>query len=467
MNTLSRRVALAVALTLPTTLSLADNAGTEELLRRIEALQRQYESRIAALEARIRDLETAASRPAASKAATAVPSAPAESPAAAAVRRENPALSLVLQGGAASYSQPPESLTLPGMPLGGEAGLREEGLSLWEAELTASATIDPLFFGRLTLGMHVDEGETELDIEEAFVDTLALPAGLGLRFGRFYSAAGYLNAHHTHAWDFADAPLAYRAFFGDQYADDGLRLSWLAPGPLYLDLDAELLRGDRFPGGGNRGGAGAVRGLSASLGGDAGTAASWQLGLSQLHFDVAGRMAAAHAHGADTAGPAFTGDSRLTLIDAVLKADLDHRRALILQAEYLRRHEDGRILIAEDSGDALLDYEGRQNGWYLQGVYRLDRRWGLGLRYDRLQADNRLAVLANATGEGNDEILEESGYLDDGRRPDRWTAMIDWSPSEFSRLRLQYARDRSRHRADDQFLLQYIMSLGAHAAHPY
>jgi hypothetical protein len=43
--------------------------------------------------------------------------------------------------------------------------------------------------------------------------------------------------------------------------------------------------------------------------------------------------------------------------------------------------------------------------------------------------------------------------------------MVDWSPSEFSRLRLQYARDDSREDTDDQVYLQYIMTLGAHGVH--
>lgn len=52
--------------------------------------------------------------------------------------------------------------------------------------------------------------------------------------------------------------------------------------------------------------------------------------------------------------------------------------------------------------------------------------------------------------------------------PSRQTAMVDWSPSEFSRLRLQLARDKSRNgEADNQVWLQYVMSLGAHGAHKF
>ena len=46
--------------------------------------------------------------------------------------------------------------------------------------------------------------------------------------------------------------------------------------------------------------------------------------------------------------------------------------------------------------------------------------------------------------------------------------MLDWSNSEFSRLRLQVARDRAMMGVtDNQVTLQYIMSIGAHGAHNF
>jgi hypothetical protein len=46
--------------------------------------------------------------------------------------------------------------------------------------------------------------------------------------------------------------------------------------------------------------------------------------------------------------------------------------------------------------------------------------------------------------------------------------MVDWSASEFSRIRLQLAQDKSRSDAtDNEVFLQYIVSLGAHGAHKF
>jgi hypothetical protein len=46
--------------------------------------------------------------------------------------------------------------------------------------------------------------------------------------------------------------------------------------------------------------------------------------------------------------------------------------------------------------------------------------------------------------------------------------MLDWSGTEFSRIRLQLAEDKSRADVTDrQVLVQYILSLGAHGAHRF
>jgi hypothetical protein len=46
--------------------------------------------------------------------------------------------------------------------------------------------------------------------------------------------------------------------------------------------------------------------------------------------------------------------------------------------------------------------------------------------------------------------------------------MVDYNPTEFSRVRLQAAADRARPGPTDwQWLVQYQMSLGAHGAHGF
>lgn len=472
MNKSFLNAAIVAALCVPASAFSAESADIGELKQMILQMKQQHQQQIQALEQRVQQAETRAAAAEEKAQSTEGKIVAVEEQVRAKPRSSdnsfNPAISLVLQGGYAAYSQDPEEFHLEGMPLGGEASLTEEGLALWETELTASANIDNLFYGQTTIGLHSHEGEIEVDVEEAFVDTLALPAGLGLRFGRFYSTVGYLNEKHTHAWDFADAPLAYQAFLGGQYRDDGIRASWVAPiDALFVEVGAEALRGGSYPGGGNTANLGAVHHLFANVGGDIGQNNSWQLGVSQMDVDVEARSASGHVHDDDGPTVTFNGDSDLTVLDAVWKTDLGGERALILQGEYFLRDEDGQVTLFEGTGDALFNYDGEQDGWYLQGVFQFNRQWRAGLRYDRLSADNDLAMVSNTTGEAAGDIFEESGYQSSSHDPHRWAAMVDWSPSEFSRVRFQYARDDSREQTDDQIYLQYIMTLGAHGAHQY
>jgi hypothetical protein len=55
-----------------------------------------------------------------------------------------------------------------------------------------------------------------------------------------------------------------------------------------------------------------------------------------------------------------------------------------------------------------------------------------------------------------------------GHDPSALAIMGDWTNSEYGRIRVQYNReDLNTGSVDNQFLLQYIMSIGAHGAHPF
>ncbi len=121
-----------------------------------------------------------------------------------------------------------------------------------------------------------------MSVEEAYGILTALPNGLTPKFGRFFSGLGYLNEQHQHAWDFIDAPLAYQAFLGGQYGNDGVQLKWVAPTDQFLELGAEVGNGAGFPGTErNKNGAGSGV-VYAHTGGDIGESHSWRAGLSYL-----------------------------------------------------------------------------------------------------------------------------------------------------------------------------------------
>lgn len=438
---------------------VADTAALREELRRLKA---DYEQRIQSLEARLSKAENAAADavvPAVTPAPLVPPSLGAE---AGADRRQragtgfNPKISLILDGGYADYSSKADA-DVPGVLLGEETGFREAGLALGETELVLEANIDHSFHGWATFAI---APEGEIGVEEAYINTLALPAGLAVKFGRFFSDIGYQNRQHAHAWEFVDAPLVYRALLGNQLGDDGLQFRWLAPTDLFFELGTELLRGDGFPAGGE--GRNGIKSATAfaHLGGDAGASGSWRLGLSHLRADANRRLS-----GDEDIGTSFDGKSDLTILDGVYKWVPNGNASLtnaVFQAEYFFRREHGDLLFDPDGSAEASRYDGDQQGFYVQGVYQFMPRWRVGLRYDRLMTDNRLGNPAPGTALG---LLAEDG----GDDPQRWSAMVDFSNSEFSRFRLQFSRDASRpdDELDEQIFLRYIFSLGAHPAHQF
>lgn len=372
----------------------------------------------------------------------------------------NPAISVILDGVYASYNNNPNNYSMPGYALGGEAGLAVEGFSLGHSEITLSNNIDDKFFGKFTLAVAEHDGAIEVELEEAFFETLALGNGFTLRGGRFYSALGYLNQQHEHAWDFYDAPLIYRGLFANQYFDDGVRLSFIAPTDLYLELGAEIFAGDKYPAGGSDSNIGSWVSFI-NLGGDINTSHSWQAGVSYWSADKIEREYASHDHAGTAEVPMFAGDSRIIGLNAIYKwaPDGNYREQNVkLQFEYFDRDENGGLTLLNSSPLEASTLNSAQYGWYTQVIWQFVRAWRVGIRYDMIDSDN--------TG-SDTAVLDEAGLLSNGHSPTRTSLMAEWVPSEYSRIRLQYNRDDSYPVTDDQLFLQYTFSIGAHGAHTY
>jgi len=464
--------ALVLALAAPCPALAVDSPADIAALRReMAAIRADYEVRLRALEQRLQAAEARATpappmpvQPpvAAAPAAATLPSAPAlAAPAAAAgsgASSFNPAVSLILSGLYARTSQDPARYAISGfqLPVDAEVGPGSRGFSLAETELGLSAQIDPWLRGAAAIALH---GDDSVSVEEAFIQTTALGRGLTLKAGRFFSGVGYLNAQHAHTWDFVDNPLAYQALLGTQYGDDGARLSWLAPTDQFIELGLEVGRGRGFPGSDTgRNGAG-MTAVTAHTGGDVGDSHSWRAGVSWQHTRADEQALVGQAAGGSAVTNAFSGRTRLWIADAVWKwapngnASRTHFK---LQGEYLRATRSGSLVYDVGNTDSAGDYRATPSGWYVQGVYQFMPRWRVGLRTEALNA--------GAPDYGaNAGLLASTGF-----RPRKDAAMVDFNPSEFSRVRLQLARDRSQPGAsDNQLFLQYQMSLGAHGAHGY
>ena len=453
-------VAIA-AMVAPATVQAADDV--EALRAEIAALKAEYAQRVTALETRIDQLETTATV-AATAAAPVEPPPPAPSAAARKSSAFNPSISVILAGNYADLSQDPGDFNFAGfMPSGGEVGPGDRSFNLGESEVTFAASVDPYFTAALTMAL---SPEGEIGVEEAFARTTSLPAGFSVKGGRFFSGFGYLNEFHAHAWDFVDQPLVYQAFYGGQYGQDGVQVKWLAPTDLFLEFGAETGNGGEFPG--TRLGRNGLNGMTffTHLGGDLGDSIGWRAGLSWMDMDAEDRA----YEDADSLGNpvvnSFTGSSETWIVDATLKwtpTSSTRRQAFKLQAEYMHRTEDGSLAYDVEGAGLNDSYRSEQDGWYVQGVYQFNPRWRFGVRYDELDpGSTRIGLVQNG------DLLASDFPLLLPASPSRVTTMIDFSPSEFSRLRAQYAWDDSRDaETDRQLLLQYIYAIGAHGVHKF
>jgi hypothetical protein len=354
----------------------------------------------------------------------------------------NPAISIILNGSYSHHSLDPAAYVRSGFPLAGEAGPSANGVSLGESEVSFASNIDDKFYGQLTLTAESEDGEDHVGVEEAFIDTTSLPANLSIRAGRFYSNIGYLNSHHPHTDSFFDRPLPYQAFLGNQYGDDGVQVRWVAPTSTFLELGGELFRGSSFPSGGAQHDGVGTRTLFAHAGGDVGTENSWLAGVSMLKTRSA------------NAEDGFNGDTTVYIADGTWKwAPNGNTKdgGITLRGEYFLDDRDGAFVDPADPALATA-WNGRRRGAYLEGVYRLNRTWDVGYRYDRLWSDAGIPFAIG--GEGFD--------------PYRHTAELTWRNSEFSLLRLQLSHDKPNpDDSDNAVTVQYQTSLGAHGAHKF
>jgi hypothetical protein len=452
--------ASALALLLPMLWSnpvlAASDADLAEIREQIRQLKESYEARIQALEQKLKQAEAVAPAAAPSPPVAAAPPAPSS---ASGIAAFNPAISAVLQGSYANLSRDPSKFAISGFAPGGDIGPGRRGFSLGESELAISANVDHLFAGNLIVSL---TPENTVSVEEAYGIYTAAPYGLVPKLGRFFSGLGYMNEQHQHAWDFVDAPLAYQAFLGGQYANDGLQVKWVAPTDQFLELGAEAGNGDNFPGSvRNKNGAGSAV-IYAHTGGDIGFSQSWRAGLSYLQTRAQDRQYAQLDLAGNDAQVAFNGTSHVAIADFVWKYAPNGNPLYTnfkLQGEYFWRRENGDFTYDADGALGLTNtsaYTARQSGWYLQGIYQFMPYWRVGTRYDRLDPGH-VDYGTNAT------YLNSPAF-----HPERYTMMLDYTPSEFSRIRLQWGQSKTQAGVtDNQLFVQYILTLGAHGAHKF
>ncbi|NVJ20147.1 zinc-regulated TonB-dependent outer membrane receptor [Myxococcus sp. AM011] len=324
---------------------------------------------------------------------------------------------------------------------GGAHDPTRNGFNLQQLELSIGSVVDPYF----RFDANIVYSQFGVEIEEAYGTTLALPGSLQARAGQFLTRFGRLNATHPHAWDFVDQPFAMSRVFGAEGNRGlGVELSWLTPLPWYVELTGSLTDAT--------GEATARSFLGASNDRVLSPLDLQATGILKQFFPLSDDLSLMWGLSAAT-GPNPTGYRNRTDVfgtDVYLRYRpiTEASNTLVtLQVEALYRRR-------QVPDDVLTDIN-----TYAQLAWRFSQRWAAAARYE---------LGTPAKGEGGEVALDP---LDPEwtKNRDRISANLTFWPTEFSRLRVQAARDRARWRdeADYSVFLALELVTGAHGAHAF
>jgi hypothetical protein len=345
----------------------------------------------------------------------------------------------------------------------GDHDPQQRGFNARNTELAFDGAVDPYFQGFANIVFLLDNNnQTEVELEEAFLQTTSLPYNLQLKGGQFLAAFGRLNPTHPHTWDFVDTPLVNGLFLGpDGLRGVGAQASWTLPLPWYSQLifASQNGRGDAGFSFRNPGDNGMffdrittdreARGLQDFV---------WiprfenSFNLSDTQTVLAG---VSGAFGSNETGA----NSRTQIYgaDLLYKWKSSHAEAgfpfVKWQTEFMyRRYEAGHG--ADDSfpvAETFHDW-----GLYSQVLWGFKKGLVAGIRGDYVHMQNSM-------------------FTDDLDRQPRWrlSADLTWYPTEFSKIRLQYNQDFLEEnfflsaREVESVFLQWEFILGSHGAHKF
>ena len=434
-TTVMRAAAVIAVLVAPPREAAAQAADqAQQIQQQIDQLRREFNDRLAALEAQLVALQggqpAPPPQPAAPPAPAPAPSTTAEVPPGSA-GAGGPTGALPIYGAASLGSKVfNPDIAVIGDFLGATGENKvdpQPALEMHESEAAFQAIVDP--YARADFFFSF--GEEGVGLEEGYLTLTSLPGGFLTKVGKMRAAFGRVNQLHNHVLPWTDRPIVNRNLVGgeDGIDDAGISVARLIPaGPLFLEATGEVYRGDsdelfRSSQRGFLSYVTHLRGyhdLSESTNIDVGTSYAY------------GHNAAGNVNGIDVGR--FT--TKLFGVDATLRWKPLSRaiyHSFIGRSEVVWSHRQ--------------QFGGRQDamGYYVSGDYQFARRWFVGGRFDH-------------SGRADDASVIDSGD----------SAVLTYWPSEFSQVRGQYRRtDYGDGPTANEFLFQFQFSIGAHGAHPF
>lgn len=302
----------------------------------------------------------------------------------------------------------------------------QPALGVEEVEASFQAIVDP--YARADFFLSASpEG---LAVEEGYVTFNTLPGGLLLKAGKMRPQFGKVNTMHEHVLPWTDRPLVTRNLLGgaEGFAESGLSVSRLinnasvfieATGEAYYGA-SELFRSSR-------------RSRLVYLG----RLRAYRDLTEGTNLDLGGSFAFGPSAGPGVALPEADFSTRLIGVDATfryrpLRRAIYRRFVARTELVWSQPREGGR------PGESAF-------GFFGSGDYQFARRWYVGARYDR------------AAQAWDPAVVDRGGSL-----------YLTFWPSEFNQVRAQYRHTSygSGVRANE-FLFQFLFSIGAHGAHVF
>ena len=418
-----------------------------EIKQQLQRMQQTYEQQINALEHRLEGLESKADS---TVTATASPVLAIPSPSRAASSGLQIGLSGLFAGGGSSVNN--DKLEA----LQGDAhDPGQKGFTVQNVELSLRGTVDPYFDAQANIILQIDaDGETVVELEEAFFITRSLPWGLQVKGGQYFTEFGRQNPQHPHTWSFVDQPVVLSRFFGgDGLRSQGVRASWLMPTDWYSEINVGLQ---------NPKGETVTSFLNApgeEIGGhtlidrdlrkfrDLLYMARWLNGFD-LSESLSLNLGASSLWGPNASGTRT--NTHIYGMDMYLKWQAAYTQRgfpfVSWHTEILkRRYEAGDT--DDPNRETLNDW-----GLFSQALWGFKPGWVAGLRLE----------YATANGDNAADPLRDTRK--------RLSPNLTWYPTEYSKLRLQYNHDWTEHlsgKTAGSLWLQVEFNLGSHAAHVF
>lgn len=378
------------------------------LKQELDAMRAQYDARLTALEQQLAAIAaSAAATPAPPAPSPSAPSAPAGSS-----KVFNPDIAVIGNFLGAAGKNPNST---------------QPTFGLNEVEASFQAIVDP--YARADF--FLSAGPEGLEVEEGFATFSTLPGGLLLKVGKMRAQFGKVNALHTHRLPWTDRPLVTQNLLGgdEGISESGVSVSRLINNSLlFLEATGEAYYGasDVFSSR-ERSGLAYVGRLRAYRDLTEGT-----------NLDFGG----SYAYGPSGTEPAVS-IPEADFSTRLIGVDATFRYRPLRRAIYKRFMARTELVWSQPRNNGL----GGETafGFYGSADYQFARRWYVGSRYDR------------------------SAQAFDASRVDTGGSFyLTYWPSEFSQVRGQYRRTNYGDGVKaNEFLFQFLFSIGAHGAHVF